>query len=309
MVRSIQEKIGVSRYAMPVTAVYATVVSLLSGLLSPSSWQGFACLALTTYLMVLANNYHGFIRIYSRMASCTVLFLSTVVPSILTLPDIAFMGVCTAAFITIVFHAYQDKQATAIVCYAFCCIGVASLCVIQTLWLIPVFWVLMATKMQMLSWHTLIASILGTLAPYWFYGGWLLFEHGEITSLLNHFTNLSQFNTCFQCRLIDMRLLPIVVLATMAGIIGSIHFVHTCLQDKIRTRMIYEFLIFTSLATLLLLLLFPQHAAAFTTLLIVFVSPLFAHFSALSKGKFGNWVFIIFLLSTLAVTFYNIYTC
>ena len=58
------------------TAVYAVLVFLASGLVGKNLWFEFACLAVSTYLMVEFNNVNALLRVYSRMISCAFLVLA-----------------------------------------------------------------------------------------------------------------------------------------------------------------------------------------------------------------------------------------
>lgn len=75
--KRIQNIVAESRFALPVTAVYALLMSMACGLAERNLWIQFAVLAVSSYLMVELNNSNAIIRVYSRMISCSyiVLFL------------------------------------------------------------------------------------------------------------------------------------------------------------------------------------------------------------------------------------------
>ena len=175
--KRIQNRLAESRYALPFVAVVAVAVYLAAGLFTHNLWAEFGMLMLATYLMVLMNNHHALIRIYSRMVSCAFLVFS--MTSLFLFPHIqsgvAALGFAT--FYTLLFHSYQDKQATGIVFYAFVCLGVVSMIWMRVLWLLPVLWILLATKMLAFSSRTLLASLMGLTLPYWLVGCYLVYTH------------------------------------------------------------------------------------------------------------------------------------
>ena len=75
-VKRIQNKIADSRLALPVTAIYAVLVCLISGFITQHLWAQFAILIVSTYMMLELNNTNALIRIYSRMVSCSYLMLA-----------------------------------------------------------------------------------------------------------------------------------------------------------------------------------------------------------------------------------------
>ena len=75
MIKRLQNKIAESRLALPVTSVIAIVLWFVYGLVQQNLWLSSICFAVTTYLMVELNNSNSLIRIYSRMVSCSFMFM------------------------------------------------------------------------------------------------------------------------------------------------------------------------------------------------------------------------------------------
>ena len=216
--KRIQNRIAESRYALPATAVVAVAVCVGAGLLSRQLWSQFGCLALTTYLMVLMNNQHALMRIYSRMVSCSFLALSLAANFLFADTGSGVVAVAMTAFYTILFHAYQDKSATGTVFYAFLCVGIASTVQVQILWLVPLYWVLTANKVLAMSTHTLLASLLGLVAPYWFWACYLAYAN-ELPSLGAHFAPLVQWEATAQWGTIP---LPVIITTALIATTATI---------------------------------------------------------------------------------------
>ena len=205
------------------------------------------------------------------------------------------------------FHAYQDKKATGYVLWAFTAIGIASTVWIQILLFVPVLWVLTGTNILALSMHTFVASIMGILLPYWFISAYYIYM-GDITPLIQHVASIAEFGQPFEfynCSIND--LLPLGFIALLA-ITGSIHFLHTSYMDKIRTRMIYEMFITMTIATMVLIILQPQHANIATHMLIISTAPLIGHFLALTSTKITNIASLAFMAIALVITALNLWT-
>ncbi|MBF1605105.1 MAG: hypothetical protein HXO20_01105, partial [Prevotella shahii] len=126
VVKRIQNRIAESRMTFSFTAIYAVLVFLASGLVREGLWFEFACLAVSTYLMVEFNNVNALLRVYSRMVSCSFLVLTCVANQVFYMPSPALVQVCFAAFYLIVFNAYQESTASGVTFYAYLFIGIAS---------------------------------------------------------------------------------------------------------------------------------------------------------------------------------------
>lgn len=308
MKKTFQNKIAVSRFALPVTAIYALLVWMAAGLFGQHLWIQFTLLAIATYLMVELTNVNSLMRIYSRMVSCAFLALTCASNITFTSVKGAITGVFFIAFYLMFFNAYQDKRASASVFYAFTFLGIVSLVFVHILYLMPLFWILLIVNILAFSGRTFIASILGIIMPYWFLAGYYIYQ-GNFEGIIDHFAQLEAFGPFFDIQTIISQphhfitLIFVVVLA----ITGSVHFLLNAYQDKIRTRMLYELFIATDAVCLFCLLLQPQMYENLLPLLIINTSPLIAHFITFTKSKVSNVIFIIILTAAILLTAYNLW--
>ncbi len=307
MIKRTQNRIAESRWALPICAAYTLLICIISGLFAEGIWVQLALTAVATLLMVELNNRNSLIRIYSRMVSCSFLVLTMMTPHKIESTDGCIVSVCFVAFYLALFHAYQDKKATGYVLWAFTAIGIASTVWIQILLFVPVLWVLTGTNILALSMRTFVASIMGILLPYWFISAYYIYM-GDITPLIQHVASIAEFGQPFEfynCSIND--LLPLGFIALLA-ITGSIHFLRTSYMDKIRTRMIYEMFITMTIATMVLIILQPQHANIATHMLIISTAPLIGHFLALTSTKITNIASLAFMAIALVITDLNLWT-
>ena len=304
--KRIQNRIAESRMALPYVAVYAAVVWLLAGLVSGVWWLQFGCMAVSTFLMMVLNNQNALIRIYSRMVSCC--FLVIICAGCFLFPSVSASVTCLCfiAALLLLSHTYQDKRSVGGTFYAFCMVGLLSLIHVRILYFVPVFWLLMAFKLQSLSWRTFLSSVVGLLLPYWLlapYFAWL----GDVAPVLEHFEQLGWVTFPADYAVLTTSQIFYYCLLVVLATIGTVHFLRKRYQDKIRTRLMYDgFIILTWLA-LLMLGLQPQHDTLLFPIAVICVSPIVGHFIALTNTRWTNITFYVITLLTLLLTVYNIW--
>ena len=178
----------------------------------------------------------------------------------------------------------------------------------RVLWLLPVLWILLATKMLAFSSRTLLASLMGLTLPYWLVGCYLVYTH-RLTEHTDYLLTIASVDA-----LADFASLPIMVTLTiifvlLMGVLGMCHYLHTSYNDRISTRMIYEFLVIMQIVLSVFIVLQPQSYVALLPLLIVNTSPLIAHFLALSHTKTSNVTFLVIAAASVALIICNLILC
>ena len=305
--KRIQNRIAESRMALPYVAVYAAVVWLLAGLVSGVWWLQFGCMAVSTFLMMVLNNQNALIRIYSRMVSCCFLVIACAGCFLFPSVRASVTSLCFIATLLLLFHTYQDKRSTGGTFYAFCMVGLLSLIHVRILYFVPVFWMLMAFKLQSLSWRTFLSSVVGLLLPYWLLAPYFAWQ-GDVAPMLEHFEQLGWVTFPADYAVLTTSQILYYCLLVVLATIGTVHFLRKRYQDKIRTRLMYDgFIILTWLA-LLMLGLQPQHDTLLLPVAIICVSPLVGHLIALTNTRWTNITFYVITLLTLLLTAYNIWT-
>ena len=307
MRKLIQNRISGSRLTLPATSIYALAIWFMGGVLQEQWWLQLACFAITAYLVVLLNNMNSLIRVYSRFMSAFFLALGCcdclLFPSINESVTVLFFVLSYL----VLFMSYQDKTRTGTVLYAFIAMGIASMCNVHMLYLVPLFWLFMKYNLLALSWRTWLASILGILTPYWFAECWY-FYRGEPWILLEHLPPLATFGAIADYSVVTPGQAALYILLVVLGVMGSIHFIHKSYLDSIRVRLLYSIFIWMDLILAVFLALQPQHYNLLIRLMIVNTSPLVAHFFALTSTKITNVVFYTTLTAIITLTVYNLWT-
>lgn len=300
----LQNKVAVSRYALPVASLYAIAVWTLCGLLPQQWWVQFACFALSAYLMVVLNNNNALLRVYSRMVSCSFIALTCMACFMFESMRGAITQLCLIAFYVFSFQCYQDKESPGTTYYAFLCIGLGSTVFVQILFFVPFLWLLAATQLNALSWRTLAASLLGLLTPYWFAAGWMVLQN-DFHMLTKHFTELATILPVADYSGVTLQQTAVFAFTAVLALTGMIHFWRNSSYDKIRTRQLYGYFSSMTLLTALFLVLQPQHYDILMRLMIVNTAPLAAHFITLTHTKITNLAFIVITVVCLVLTAYN----
>ncbi len=303
-----QNKIAQSRIALPATMAYGLMVWLLCGAIANDWWLQLGCFAFSSYLMVQLNNVHALIRVYSRMVTCTFIALCCVMCFLFPSIQGAFTQLFIVAALLVLFTTYQDRQSTGRTYYAFLFWGLISLMYPQVLYLVPILWLLMTSIFLVsLSLRTWVASLLGLITPYWFYGCWLLWE-GKIDVLVTHLSSLTCYQTIFDLSILSPSQQLSLSLIALLSAIGITHYIRKSSGDKIRTRIFFSCFIWLDIISFAAIMVQPQHYDLFIRLITVCTSALYGHFAALTRTRVTNITFFTLIALTLVLTLYNIVT-
>ena len=287
---------------------YGIMVWLLCGAMANGWWLQLGCFAFSSYLMVQLNNVHALIRVYSRMVTCTFIALSCAMCFLFPSIQGAFTQLCIVAALLVLLTTYQDRQSAGRTYYAFLLWGLISLMYPHVLYLVPILWLLMTSIFLVsLSLRTWVASLLGLITPYWFYGCWLLWK-GDIDTLVTHLSSLTCYHTLFDFSILSPSQQLSLSLIALLSVIGITHYIRNSSGDKIRTRIFFSCFIWLDIISFAAILVQPQHFDLFIRIMVVCTSALYGHFAALTRTRVTNVTFFTLIALTLILTFYNIAT-
>ena len=303
--RLLQARISSSRSLLPFMAVCATLVWMGYGLLKDSLWPQFLMFIVTSWIVVELNNRNSLIRTYSRMVSASYIMLS--LASCFLFPSLggSLISLCVVGSLLALFHTYQDPNRVGSTYYSFLLLGIGSLADPFILPLVPIIWILMASSLSSMGIRALVASLLGLLTPYWLLAIWC-FCSGSLPMLASYLSGLWVLEPLFGWDIPDLGRLVFLCFIVLLALIGIGHYVITRMDDKIRTRKLYVCLISLTLAIMVIMVIQPNHLDTMLRLLTITVSPLIAHFVALTNSKLTNVVFILLTLAAFSLTIYNL---
>lgn len=306
MIKRAQNRIAESRATLPWTIVICLLIWLTGGVIAHGWWLQIGVVAVATLMMALLNNVNALIRIYSRSISCSFIVLMTMAAYLWPQLHAGMAALAVITFYLLLFQTYQDKSAAGMIFYAYAILGIGSVFWVQLLWLVPLFWLLTATKILSFSARTFFASIIGLVLPYWFLAGYY-FLTGQTEVLARHFAGMFDVGSPFAFELFDTHRIITIGFVALLGITGIVHFLRNSYKDMIRIRMYYEAFIVIELILVAAIIVFPQMADPITALLIVTTAPLIGHFLALTYTRLTNIAFFIILVLIIAITLYNIW--
>lgn len=306
MKKRLQNRVALSRWALPVTIVYGLAICLIVGMMEREQLSTFVLLVVSSLMMAELNNSYSLIRIYSRMVSCSFLVMTSMCIRLFPSAEVVVVQLTFIAFLLLIWRAYQNPGAVGWVFYAFLALGVSSIVFPKALLFVPVLWVVMGTNVLCLSARTLMASILGLLTPYWFFAAWLFYTN-DLGMLAGHFASVVSFQPLFQFNGIDIHHLVTFGFILLLAVIGATHFIIYSYQDRIRIRLIYETFIVLDACCVIFALLQPQHFNELLGMAIVNTSPLIGHFLALTHSRLSNITSISIALIAFTITLFNLW--
>jgi hypothetical protein len=178
----------------------------------------------------------------------------------------------------------------------------------QVLYYLPIFWIMMAWFTYSLSWRTFFASILGLLTPYWFCLPYYAFQGENCLDILSsHLSTLFNIATLPDYSVLTITKIVYLGFLVILMVIGSSHFITTSYRDTIRVRQIYFSFIMIAAFSLFLVLIQPHCYDMAIHVLILAISPMIAHFFALTHSRFTNILFISTLTIILLFTGYHLW--
>lgn len=300
----LQNRISESRWAPAVMSFFSISVWTMVCINDIFAIVPLLCMLFSTFLMMELNNTNALIRIFSRMVSCCYMALTTMATFKFVSIRAASVALCIVGSYICLFRCYQDKYSQGWVFYGFLCLGLSSIVWVQTLYYVPIIWILMRTRLQATSVRNYISSIFGLLLPNIVALSVVLYQ-SEWQVVVRHFGELLTFGSFANYWLLSINQILTGVWIMLCAIIGTVHYLRKRRSDSIRTRMLYSFFVQINILSILFLCLQPQHFDAILGIIIASTSPLIAHFFALTNTKFTNFTFKFLTLGTLAITVFN----
>ena len=305
----LQNKVAGSEFTLPICVVIAAALWWLPQQdFSIYHILGLGFCLLATYVVMETNTQQHIIRIRTRMMSSVWLVLAASLSFMhpLAEPIIAATLLCIGYHL--LFRCYQQDWPQVNVFHAFLILSLGGFCAPVMLLMAVPFFLYLAIFLRSLTKRTFWAGVLGLITPFWCYASWC-FITKDMQSFVARMVDMAQFE---QPSLEGIASLPIVwqVSATfiaLLAIISIVHYLRTNYDDKIRVRMILYIYIVQTLMLMAFLVLQPTHYQTTMALLVASVSPLIAHYFALTGSFLSNLFFILSLLLTAVMAILNLW--
>lgn len=295
-----QNHIAESTLTLPVCAILATILWWWpSCIFDLEHLAGWIVCALTTYLLVEINNKNQLIRLRTRLVSCVWLVAMGCMDFLHPIGKGSLCALCIAASYYILFKCYQQRGCMGDVFHCFLLLGIGSLfylplviCAVAYFWYLAVF-------LRSMDGHIFWAGIIGLLFPYWIWFCWSFWQQ-DFGALLNHLQFHWEWSPQSFLLAVSQLSLPQKtswVLVTVLVVLGTLHFLRTNYNDKIRVRMLLYIFACQVLLVETAFVCFPNDFDVLLPMLLLCGSPFVAHYFALTGSWFTN---ILFCLSILA---------
>ena len=246
----LQNRISESRWAPAVMSFFSISVWTMVCINDTFAIVPLLCMLFSTFLMMELNNTNALIRIFSRMVSCCYMALTTMATFQFVSIRAASVALCIVGSYICLFRCYQDKYSQGWVFYGFLCLGLSSIVWVQTLYYVPIVWILMRTRLQATSVRNYISSIFGILLPNIVALSVVLYQ-SEWQVVVRHFGELLTFGSFANYWLLSINQILTGVWIMLCAIIGTVHYLRKRRSDSIRTRMLYSFFVQINILSIL----------------------------------------------------------
>ncbi len=301
---TLRHRIVSSTLTLPFCAIVAAIVWLLPNVRSIDLWMGLAAASAMTYVLLELVNQNQLLRIRSRMISACFVVWIAATPFVHSIGWHFAPAAALLISLFILFSAYQKERAECEVFHAFLFLMLGSMVYPPLILTSVLLYITMGLMLRILTFRTVMASLLGMLLPLWLTFAWL-FLRDELPLATAYLTPWLSYH------IPDYAALPLsfwvnVCFITFQLLLGYLHYYRTNFNDKIRVRMCMYTFILLSLLFLALVILLPQNMPTLMFLLIMCSAPLVGHYYALARGWRAMTLWFLFnILLFVALGVYN----
>jgi len=218
------------------------------------------------------------------------------------LPSIPLTGAPLACFffswaVSRLFAACENSYANRAVFDASLLLAIASLFQYRIIFILPVFWIVMGI-LQVLSFKSFFASLIGALSVFWIIGG-VSFLMEDYSFLMSHFNGLIIYEVIDFAKFSPAETAYTSFLGILM-ITAMLSFWPRQNMDKLRTRNYLNSALLLWFS-LLALWIFSNNEMGLLLLLFSLSSLMAAHFFSLTDTRFSRGLFILFILLSIGV--------
>lgn len=298
MKKRLHNDIAESILTINICSIYGFSTWFIAGILTHQWWIQLLLMMATNCIMIGMNSHFILLRIRSWMIISTFMTLTACCAFNYGSMEAGVMGLCTVLTAFLLFLTYLNPDDVGHTYYAYLTIGIASLVFVQSLYFVPLIWMLSLWILKSLNWRSWFASLLGLFTPYWFVFAWYFYQH-NLHEISYHFHPLF----CLQTgdSYVGMTPLKIFILAfiSLLAAIGAFDFWSKHYEERVRTRQLYSFMQWIGIAVCLFMVLQPQHYDTLNRVFLASASPFIAHLFTLNRSKYIGYLF--FASAALAI--------
>lgn len=303
----LQHKVAASGFTLPVVAVLATLLWVAKESYDWVLLSGWIACAFCCYLWIETNNSYALMRIRSMLTAACYLALVGVASFLHSEPQALFASCCFLLSYNSLFRSYQSSYDTVAPFHTFLWLSIGSLTFKPLLAFIPIYVFYTYAYLRALNIRTFSAMLTGLLLPYWFLVAYDLTQ-GELAFFPERFAQLTSFTWPQIGQYTSLGEQRIISFATVfiVSLISGIHYLMTCLNDKIKIRMLFYLLLTQQVVIFLFMAFCPQYFDTLYGLCIINCAPLWSHYFAFATSRFSDILFKLLLVGLAAMAIFNI---
>lgn len=299
----LQNRVAGSVFTLPVCAVVAVLVWWLPlGQYRLDYAIGLGLATLIGYVLLETNNRFHLIRVRSRMVASVWAIFAAITSSLHIWHEGVIVALCMAIAHLSLFYSYEERQPVRESFHAGLFLGIGTLFV-PWLAVMPILYILHQTVyLRSLTFRCFFALLIGSIFPALVVmaPSVVADDYSRLTDwygMLMRFTPIDEGNyLALTLQQALTWLLPCLLI-----LLGGIHYLCTSYNDKISVRMMLYISLTDTFVVLLFTALQPQYVDLLLPLMLVSGAPLVAHFFALTKSWFTNFLFVFSLLCCVGV--------
>ena len=234
------------------------------------------------YLLAELNSRYAFLSNTDRTISMTFMLLIAMAMFMHPLQKSHLVMVCYLIGYLLLFETYQSRQTPMLAFSLNLTLGISSLVCPQILWLL-IANVVSLVILRSFGLRALVASFLGIMLPYWFWGI-ISYALGDMTPFSSHLQLVNAFGGA-GFEILSAKQVWAFWLVAVMFVVGCIDFFVNIHQNRSRTRISYYVVCFQGLFLLVYLWAEPEQYMNLFPLLMVNASMLWGRLCSFSKGR------------------------
>lgn len=264
----------------------------------------YLLLCFTAFLLLLFNNAYSLIRVRTTLHLFLYFLMLAAFPYFYSLQVGNLIAPLFSMALYFLFGSYQRHEPVIYVFYGMLLLGLGSLLFPQLLFFILPFYIAVYS-FKALTVRTFFAGLVGATVPYWFFFGHAFF-YDKMDSFYAPFLSLKNFVPVDYSG-ITVSYWIFVGLVLFLLLISVITYFVNSYQDKIRTRIYMNVLVFISLLLVAFMFLQPQFVDITLQLLLPISAILAAHLFKLTNNKASRFLLTIMISLFILAGIYNIW--
>lgn len=243
---------------------------------------GLVVCAAAVYMLAEINTRFAFLSNTDRTISLTFMLLIAMAMFMHPLQKSHLVMICYLIGYLLLFETYQSRKIPILAFSANLALGLASLVCPQILWLI-IANLISLVILRAFGLKPLVASFLGILLPYWFWGI-ISYVIGDMTAFSNHIDQINAFGGA-GLEILSSKQQWAFWLVAVVLVVGGIDFFINIHMNRSRTRINYYVVCFQGAFILLYMWAEPEQYMNLLPLCMINASMLWGRLCSFSKGR------------------------